>query len=161
HLYYALTLHDTDSSDIRHAIRHAYILVLFFFSSRRRHTRSKGDWSSDVCSSDLNDNGHDVLMYGRNGEVVSEIGQRHTNQRFLKNIDLNEGILATNDLKEAAAHAELIVLAVPVKAIRTVSSELDGILSELGKKTIIVHVAKGLELGTHMRVSDVIAEEMT
>src|SRR5699024_11680117 len=26
---------------------------LFFFSSRRRHTRSKRDWSSDVCSSDL------------------------------------------------------------------------------------------------------------
>src|SRR5699024_11388716 len=29
------------------------ILLLFFFSSRRRHTRSKRDWSSDVCSSDL------------------------------------------------------------------------------------------------------------
>src|SRR5699024_11479013 len=28
-------------------------LVFFFFSSRRRHTRSKRDWSSDVCSSDL------------------------------------------------------------------------------------------------------------
>src|SRR5207248_8614373 len=28
-------------------------LVCFFFSSRRRHTRSYGDWSSDVCSSDL------------------------------------------------------------------------------------------------------------
>src|SRR5207248_6534456 len=27
--------------------------ALFFFSSRRRHTRSYGDWSSDVCSSDL------------------------------------------------------------------------------------------------------------
>src|SRR5437867_8950798 len=30
-----------------------YIFVFFFFSSRRRHTRSYGDWSSDVCSSDL------------------------------------------------------------------------------------------------------------
>src|SRR5437762_3758563 len=29
------------------------ILVCFFFSSRRRHTRYIGDWSSDVCSSDL------------------------------------------------------------------------------------------------------------
>src|SRR6266446_10721565 len=27
--------------------------MLFFFSSRRRHTRLQGDWSSDVCSSDL------------------------------------------------------------------------------------------------------------
>src|SRR5699024_11985756 len=30
-------------------------LCYFFFSSRRRHTRSKRDWSSDVCSSDLID----------------------------------------------------------------------------------------------------------
>src|SRR5437867_10715449 len=28
-------------------------VFFFFFSSRRRHTRSYGDWSSDVCSSDL------------------------------------------------------------------------------------------------------------
>src|SRR5256885_9676347 len=30
------------------------MLIFFFFSSRRRHTRLQGDWSSDVCSSDLN-----------------------------------------------------------------------------------------------------------
>src|SRR5688500_19532575 len=29
------------------------LLSFFFFSSRRRHTRLQGDWSSDVCSSDL------------------------------------------------------------------------------------------------------------
>src|SRR5256885_3116323 len=29
------------------------IVFIFFFSSRRRHTRLQGDWSSDVCSSDL------------------------------------------------------------------------------------------------------------
>src|SRR2546426_3675503 len=31
----------------------SYISYFFFFSSRRRHTRLQGDWSSDVCSSDL------------------------------------------------------------------------------------------------------------
>src|SRR5699024_2458539 len=30
-----------------------FFYIFFFFSSRRRHTRSKRDWSSDVCSSDL------------------------------------------------------------------------------------------------------------
>src|SRR5207249_9553402 len=36
-----------------------FFFFFFFFSSRRRHTRSKRDWSSDVCSSDLisNDSG--------------------------------------------------------------------------------------------------------
>src|SRR5256885_2874214 len=32
---------------------HRRLVVFFFFSSRRRHTRLQGDWSSDVCSSDL------------------------------------------------------------------------------------------------------------
>src|SRR5207249_9120078 len=46
-------------------------LFFFFFSSRRRHTRSKRDWSSDVCSSDLaadtlEDLGHVMVV----GEVV-------------------------------------------------------------------------------------------
>src|SRR3989454_10585326 len=31
----------------------AHLFLFFFFSSRRRHTRLQGDWSSDVCSSDL------------------------------------------------------------------------------------------------------------
>src|SRR5256885_5459849 len=33
--------------------RERYQMCFFFFSSRRRHTRLQGDWSSDVCSSDL------------------------------------------------------------------------------------------------------------
>src|SRR5256885_12117303 len=32
---------------------HCTVLCFFFFSGRRRHTRLQGDWSSDVCSSDL------------------------------------------------------------------------------------------------------------
>src|SRR5699024_11683025 len=36
----------------------------FFFSSRRRHTRSKRDWSSDVCSSDLGQGTGQALNFG-------------------------------------------------------------------------------------------------
>src|SRR5256885_12880489 len=44
------------------------ILSLFFFSSRRRHTRLQGDWSSDVCSSDLiDDQAHQNIRPGRGG----------------------------------------------------------------------------------------------
>src|SRR5256885_12300624 len=41
---------------MEHGLRHHscfLLMVFFFFSSRRRHTRLQGDWSSDVCSSDL------------------------------------------------------------------------------------------------------------
>src|SRR5256885_7943334 len=37
----------------KYVIRNTKTLIFFFFSSRRRHTRLQGDWSSDVCSSDL------------------------------------------------------------------------------------------------------------
>src|SRR5207249_6246014 len=40
-----------------------------FFSSRRRHTRSKRDWSSDVCSSDLNY----LSAMGRHEEAMAEV----------------------------------------------------------------------------------------
>src|SRR5215203_4231848 len=46
-----------------------YLSVLFFFSSRRRHTRYWRDWSSDVCSSDLPFHAFDVLV---TGDQVSE-----------------------------------------------------------------------------------------
>src|SRR5256885_12731333 len=46
-------IYDTVTS--RHAIAVSDSMLLFFFSSRRRHTRLQGDWSSDVCSSDLAD----------------------------------------------------------------------------------------------------------
>src|SRR5699024_12080095 len=43
---------------------------VFFFSSRRRHTRSKRDWSSDVCSSDLggSQNGQDRILRAADGD---------------------------------------------------------------------------------------------
>lgn len=109
----------------------------------------------------LSDNNHDVLMYGRNEAVVQEINTGKTNNSFLKDIELPSVIKATSDLTEAALHCELIVLAVPVKAIRNVSKDLNLILKENHKKVLLVHVAKGLELNTHMCVSDIITEEMS
>src|SRR5699024_8284711 len=57
-----------------------YVLRVFFFSSRRRHTRSKRDWSSDVCSSDLLSNinlelgdGDFVTVIGSNGAGKSTV----------------------------------------------------------------------------------------
>src|SRR5699024_11705175 len=42
-----------------------FCIFVFFFSSRRRHTRSKRDWSSDVCSSDLEVRDVHYSHYGR------------------------------------------------------------------------------------------------
>src|ERR1022692_1635921 len=44
---------------------------IFFFSSRRRHTRLQGDWSSDVCSSDLIQKRHTRLQGDWSSDVCS------------------------------------------------------------------------------------------
>src|SRR5256885_4836934 len=46
------------------------VLYVFFFSSRRRHTRLQGDWSSDVCSSDL---GNDQAPIEGNGDAHIDV----------------------------------------------------------------------------------------
>src|ERR1035441_10752989 len=64
-------------------------LWLFFFSSRRRHTRCLSDWSSDVCSSDLYaaENGPPNFMMRNNGDgtfrdVTAETGLGRNNTRY-------------------------------------------------------------------------------
>src|SRR5205807_6255565 len=56
-------------------IEEVCFLCVFFFSSRRRHTRLQGDWSSDVCSSDLDVIGKyvlgDLLGAGATGNVYA------------------------------------------------------------------------------------------
>lgn len=106
----------------------------------------------------LNDNNNRVVMYGRNQDTVLEINESHTNKQYLKNIELDKGITATTALKEAVEHAEVLVLAVPVSAMRPVATELNTLLTELNKTVLVVHVAKGLELDTYKRVSEILEE---
>src|SRR5256885_13993609 len=61
-----------------------YNLFFFFFSSRRRHTRLQGDWSSDVCSSDLthrkadeSESGSEPRPHGSRGVVVQAFMAHH------------------------------------------------------------------------------------
>src|SRR6266850_3304541 len=62
-------------------------MFFFFFSSRRRHTRLQGDWSSDVCSSDLDDQDCGQVTYGQPadrkqgqgiGRVDYQLSQTHS-----------------------------------------------------------------------------------
>src|SRR2546426_7749887 len=66
------------------------ICGFFFFSSRRRHTRLQGDWSSDVCSSDLSLElkPGDALIFFTDGvvEAFNEAGEEFGNERWLSAI---------------------------------------------------------------------------
>src|SRR5699024_11671411 len=53
---------------------HLFIVLYFFFSSRRRHTRSKRDWSSDVCSSDLE--GYNMIGIDYSSDMLAYAEQK-------------------------------------------------------------------------------------
>src|SRR5688500_19140213 len=58
------------------------MIYYFFFSSRRRHTRLQGDWSSDVCSSDLRIYRHEsTLRRARRRLGREEAGRRLLHDR--------------------------------------------------------------------------------
>src|SRR5437867_9571788 len=66
------------------------LLLFFFFSSRRRHTRSYGDWSSDVCSSDLEGCGHATVQVGlKRSTLVSEELNQAQNGNILSHTTLS------------------------------------------------------------------------
>src|SRR5688500_19402205 len=64
------------------------IFYFFFFSSRRRHTRLQGDWSSDVCSSDLHDLVNEVVQTTRAGRADVHAGTFTHRFQTLENLDL-------------------------------------------------------------------------
>src|SRR5256885_2401606 len=59
------------------------IILFFFFSSRRRHTRLQGDWSSDVCSSDLRSCQFSVIsgpLIRKNNQESTELNEIWTGE---------------------------------------------------------------------------------
>jgi glycerol-3-phosphate dehydrogenase (NAD(P)+) len=69
-------------------------------------------------------------------------------------------LIATNDLAAAIKDRQVILLVIPTVAIRTVSQKIGKILQENNEQPLIVHASKGLELGTHKRISEIITEEI-
>lgn len=90
----------------------------------------------------LAQNGHDVLMWGKNVENVDELNTHHMNKNYLKDAKLDSSIKATADLNRAVQFSDIYLMALPTKAIREVSKDIDQLLTS--KKTFI-HVAKGIE----------------
>ena len=106
----------------------------------------------------LAENGHTVLMWGKNEDSVKELNDHHQNKRYLKDVVLNSSIKATSDIKEAANFTDIYLMALPTKAMREVTSEIDSLIDS--KKTFI-HVAKGIENDTFKRVSEMIEDSIS
>jgi glycerol-3-phosphate dehydrogenase (NAD(P)+) len=113
-----------------------------------------GSWGT-AFSVVLADAGNQVSIWGRREELCTAINKTRENPDYLPGITLPEQITATHDPEEAAAGADIVVLAVPSQTLR---ANLEDWASVLAPDAVLVSLMKGVELGTLKRMSEVIAE---
>ena len=96
-----------------------------------------------------------VKVWGPDAEYLASVRKARQNKLYLPGISLPAGIHWTADCREAAAEADLAVLAVPSKYCRAVFQKFAGLLA---KKCAVLSVCKGLDPSTRKRISEVAAE---
>jgi len=96
-----------------------------------------------------------VRMWGRRPQLCEAITSTHENPDYLPGIELPHSISATDDPAEALRGAEVVVLAVPSQQLR---ANLETWADSIPPDAVLVSLMKGVELGTHKRMSEVIAE---
>ncbi|MGX7031032.1 NAD(P)H-dependent glycerol-3-phosphate dehydrogenase [Vagococcus zengguangii] len=115
-----------------------------------------GSWGLALGQT-LIENGHDVVMWGRDEAQVAEIQEHHTNKAYLPNIVFPERLTATTNMADAVQDADAILFVVPTKAIRQVARQLVDVLTTV---PVIIHASKGFEQETHFRISEILAQEI-
>jgi glycerol-3-phosphate dehydrogenase (NAD(P)+) len=113
-----------------------------------------GSWGTAFAMV-LADAGSDVMVWGRDESVATDIAERHRNETFHPGIALPERVRATTNAAEALAGADLVVLALPAQVLRT---NLDRWRMLIPTEAVVVSLIKGIEINTTRRMSEVICE---
>jgi glycerol-3-phosphate dehydrogenase (NAD(P)+) len=113
-----------------------------------------GSWGTAFAKV-LADAGTDVVLWSRRAEIAAGIRDRRQNPEYLPGILLPERLTATDDAELALDGAGVVVLAVPSQNLR---ENLTGWVPALGRDATLVSLMKGVELGTSLRMSEVIVE---
>lgn len=105
----------------------------------------------------LNDNGHRVTIWSALPEEIRLLAEKRENPKYLPGIRIPEEIRLTENIEQAVSGAEVIVLAVASKFTRETAARLCGLIPE---GSVVVNVAKGIESGSLMTLSEIIQEEL-
>lgn len=113
-----------------------------------------GAWGTTMAQV-LADCGNEVLLWGRNPELVHEINTLHTNRKYLGEHVLPSQLKATDQISEAFSHSSIVVLAIPAQNLRDALIEWKSLIPS---DALIVSTLKGIELTTYLRMTEVIVE---
>ncbi|MBP2323663.1 glycerol-3-phosphate dehydrogenase (NAD(P)+) [Kibdelosporangium banguiense] len=119
---------------------------------RRIAVLGAGSWGTTYAKV-MADAGRDVVLWSRRPDVAEAVAQRHENPEYLPGVRLPGNLTSTSDPQEALKGAEAVILAVPSQSLRANLSQW-----RLPAGATLVSLAKGVELGTLKRMSEVVAE---
>ena len=110
-----------------------------------------GSWGTTVAA--LVARNAPITLWARDQSTVLEINEDHTNRKYLPDAKLPPRLTATNDLEEAVAGMDVLIVGIPSQSFRDV---LNDIKNHIRPWVPIVSLSKGLELSTRMRMTEVI-----
>jgi glycerol-3-phosphate dehydrogenase (NAD(P)+) len=102
------------------------------------------------------ESGCEVNFWMRSDDLVADVNQYHENTQYLPGYALSTAVVATNDMKAAVEHSELIFVAVPSTSFRSVVKQL---VQYAAPQVTLVSTTKGVEAGTFMLMSQILTEE--
>ena len=115
-----------------------------------------GSWGTALTVL-LNKNGHDVTVWSIDPKEIDMLSSEREHKSKLPGVKIPENVLFTTDLETALKGKDFLVMAVPSAFTRETAKKMT---SYVEKDQIIVDVAKGIEEGTLMTLSQQIHEEI-
>jgi glycerol-3-phosphate dehydrogenase (NAD(P)+) len=111
-----------------------------------------GSWGTTFAQV-LCDAGTPAVLYSRRPEIAKAVNSLHENPEYLPGVALTTALRATADPEEALDGADLVAFAVPAQSLR---ANLAGWTGLIPPDALLVSLLKGIELGTCLRMSEVI-----
>lgn len=113
-----------------------------------------GSWGTALALV-LASNKYNVSMWTLNEKQCEYVNKHKENIDYLPGVTIPNNITLTTDIEEAVKDSSIIVLGVPSQAIRSVCVKIKPYISD---NQILVNVAKGVEMSTNLRLSEVCEE---
>jgi len=113
-----------------------------------------GGWGTTLAIL-LSRKGFKVTLWGAFKDYVGYLNKKRINTKFLPYVKIPKEIEITQDLDSAVRNKQLIILAIPSQYIRWALKKID-----YPSKAIYLNVAKGIEMGTLKRMSEVMRDEL-
>ena len=115
-----------------------------------------GAWGTALAVNAVQ-NKHEVVIWGAFPEYLEEMRKTRENSKFLPGVKLPEALSFESDIVKALSGSSIIICATPTQFLRSVLQKMAGHIPE---KAVIVNVAKGIELNTWLRISQIMEQEL-